>query len=100
MWAIQKGMIGAGSSTRSLSVLLSAVETSLRTRTALEIAQFALAASISMRICALCTLAVATIHEVPFLFCLEFAIVRLLFEGGDYSRAVSIRGRCLIKEIR
>ena len=36
---IQLGLIDAGSSMRSLSVLLSAMETSLRTRTALEIAQ-------------------------------------------------------------
>ena len=38
MQAIQLGLIDAGSSTRSLSVLLSAVKTGLRTCTALEIA--------------------------------------------------------------
>ena len=39
MRAIQLGHINAGSSTHSLSVLLSAMEMSLRTQTALEIAQ-------------------------------------------------------------
>ena len=38
MRAIQLGLIDAGGSTRSLSVLLSAVKTGLRTHTALEIA--------------------------------------------------------------
>ena len=89
IWAIQKGMIDTGSSTHSLSLLLSAVWTSLRTQTGLEIAQWALAASISIHICAPCTLVVATIHGVPFLFCSELPIVRLLFEDGDYSKAVS-----------
>ena len=45
VWVIQLGMIDAGSSTRSFSVLLSAVETSLRTWTALEIAQWLLVGS-------------------------------------------------------
>ena len=39
MQAMQLGLIVAGSSMRGLSVLLSLVETSLRTQTALEIAQ-------------------------------------------------------------
>ena len=39
MRAIQLGLIDAGSSMHSLSVLLSAVEMSLRTQTGLEIAQ-------------------------------------------------------------
>ena len=92
--AIQIGMIDAGSSTRSLSVLLSAVETSLRTRTALEIAQFALAASISMCICVPCTLAVAIIRRYPFYFAWNSWLC------GYYSKAATIRGRCLIKEIQ
>ena len=50
MKGLQLGLIDSGSSTRSLSVLLSTVETSLRTRTALEIAQGALAGIISTRI--------------------------------------------------
>ena len=41
MGVIQLGLIDAGSSTCSLSVLLLAVEMSLRTQTALEIAQWA-----------------------------------------------------------
>ena len=61
MRVIQIGMIDAGSSMHSLSVLLSAVETSLRIQTGLEIAQLALTAIISMRIRALHILAVATI---------------------------------------
>ena len=39
MWAIQLGLIDAGSDTHSLSVRLSAVEMRLRTQTALEITQ-------------------------------------------------------------
>ena len=50
MKGLQLGLIDAGSSTRSLSVLLSAVETSHRTRRALEIAQEALAGIISRRV--------------------------------------------------
>ena len=26
--------------------------------------------------------------------------MRLLFEGGDYSRAATIRGRCLLEEVQ
>jgi len=40
MQVIQLGLIDTGCSTRSLSVLLSAMETSLRTRTTLEITQW------------------------------------------------------------
>jgi len=39
MQAIQLGLVDAGSSTHSLSVLLSAVEMSLRTQTTLKTAQ-------------------------------------------------------------
>ena len=53
--------IDAGSSTCSLPVLLSAVETSLRKRTALEITQWALAEIIRTPVCALRVLAEATI---------------------------------------
>ena len=74
MWAIQLGLIDTGSSTRSLSVLLSAVEI----RTALEIAQLASETIISPRVRAPCILALATIRE------------QRLFGGGDNSRAVTI----------
>ena len=46
---IQIGMIEAGSSMHSLSVLLSAVKMSLRTCTILKIAQGALAALVHVR---------------------------------------------------
>ena len=99
MWVIQIGLIEAGSSMHSLSVLLSAVEMSLRTCTILEIAQGALAAIISTRtLCAQCELATATIQGWH-LFRSKLPVVRLLFEGGDYSRAVTIRGWRLIEEI-
>ena len=94
MEAIQLGLVDAGSSTHSLSVLLWAMETSLRTRTALEIAQWALAASISMRICVPCTLAVAIIRRYPFYFAWNSRLC------GYYSKAATIRGRCLIEEIQ
>ena len=81
-------LIGDGSSTPSLSVLLSAVETSLRTQTALEIAQWVSVALISVRIRAPCILAAATIWGWR-LFHSELPTVWLLFEGGDYSRAAS-----------
>ena len=59
---MQLGLIDAGSSTRSLSVLLSAMETSLRTQITLETAQWAWAGIISTRICVLCVLAAANIR--------------------------------------
>ena len=85
MWAIQLGLIDAGSSTWSLSVLLSAVETSFRTWTPLEIAQWAIAAIISMHVHVQRILAMAT-NPGWHLFCSEFPIVWILFEGDDYSR--------------
>jgi len=94
---IKIGLIEAGSSMHSLSVLLSVVEMSLRTCTILEIAQGALAAIISSRtLCAQCELAMATIQGWHS-FHSKLPVVRLLFEGGDYSRAATIRGWCLIE---
>ena len=63
MWALQLGLIDTGSSMHSLLVLLSAVETSLRTHTVLEIAQWESVGIISTQVC------------VPHV---------LLFEGGVY----------------
>ena len=60
IWAIQLGLIDAGSS--YTAVLLSAVETSLSTWTPLEIAQWALAEIISTCIRALHKLATATVQ--------------------------------------
>ena len=79
MREIQLGLIDVVSSTRSLSVLLSAVETSLRTHAALEIAHQTLAGFI------ICVLVAATIQGWR-LFHSELPIVQLLFEGGVYSR--------------
>ena len=79
IWAIQLGLIDAGSS--YTSVLLSAVETSLRTWTPLEIAQWALVEVIYTCIRALHKLATATVQG-QCLFRLELPIVWLLFEGG------------------
>ena len=87
MRAIQLGLIDTGS-THSLSVLLSAVEMNLRTRTALEIAQWALAAIISTHVCVPHVLATATVWGWC-LFRLELPIVRLLFDGSNYSMMVS-----------
>ena len=70
MRAIKLCLIDAVSSTRSFSFLLSAVETSLTTRTALEGAS---ARIISTRVCATRVLAAATIRlfrsELPFYCC-------------------------------
>ena len=62
MWAIQLGLIDIGSSARSLSAPLSAVNTSLRKCTALEIAQWASAGMITTRVYAPLVLAAATIR--------------------------------------
>ena len=59
MGVIQLGLIDAGSTSHSLSILLSAVETSLRKRTALEIAQL-LTGIISTHVRVLLILATAT----------------------------------------
>ena len=61
MRGLQLGLIDAGSSTGSLSVLLSAVETNHRPQTAQEIAEGASAGIISTRFHALHILAMATI---------------------------------------
>ena len=60
MRVIQLGLIDTGSTSHSLSVLLSAVVTSLRKRTALEIAQL-LTGIISTHVRVLLMLATATI---------------------------------------
>ena len=75
------GLIDASSSTHSLSVLLSPVEMSLRTQTALEIPRWASAGIISTRVCAPHVLAMATIQGRR-LFSLDLPIVRLLVEGS------------------
>ena len=61
MWAIQLGLIDIGSAC-SLSAPLSAVNTSLRKCTALEIAQWASAGMITTRVYAPLVLAAATIR--------------------------------------
>ena len=88
MWPIQLGLIDTGSSMCSLSVLLSAMGTTLRKCTALEIAQWAPAGIICTHARALRILAVATIQGW-YLFCSELPIVRWLFKGSDYLRAAS-----------
>ena len=92
MRAIQVGLIDTGSSTRSLSVLLSAMETSLRTQTPLEITQWVSVAIISTRIRPPCILAVATIWGWH-LFSSEPRLC------GYYLRVVTIQGWRLIKEV-
>ena len=88
MWVIQLGLIDTGSSTHSLSVLLSAMEMSPRTQTGLEITQWASVAIISMCVRVPCILAVATIQGWC-LFHSEFPIVQPLFKGSDCSRVAS-----------
>ena len=96
MRAIQLGLIDAGSTCimHSLSVLLSAMKTSLRTRTGLEIAHWASVAIISTWVRVLCILATATIRG-QCLFCLELLIVWLLFEGSNCLRAASNRRKIM-----
>ena len=62
MWAIELGLIDISSSTCSLSAPLSAVNTSLRKRTALEIAQWVPAGMITTRVYAPLVQAAATIR--------------------------------------
>ena len=81
MWVIQLGLTDAGSSTRNLLVLLSAVEMSLRTQTALEIAQWAWVGIIVQHIHAPHILAAATIRG-RHLFCSELPIIQLLFKSS------------------
>ena len=69
MRRIQLGLIDTGSSTHSLLVLLSVVEMSLRTQTALETAKGALAAIIST-------------HFVHHIIIVTFCII--VVEGGVY----------------
>ena len=88
MWAIQLGLIYTGSSTRSLSVLLSAMEMSPRTQTGLEITQWASVAIISMCVRVPCILAMATIQGWR-LFHPELPIVQPLFKGSECSRVAS-----------
>ena len=68
MRGIQLGLIDTGSSTRSLPVLLSAVEMGLRTQTALE--QGSVVAIISTRV------------RVPHIVTAATIRGRRLFEGG------------------
>ena len=76
----------------SLSVLLSVVEPSRTSQTAL--ANLVTSSEIVRnrvwnRVRVPCILAVATIRG-QYLFCSELPIVHLLFEGGNYSRAASV----------
>ena len=81
MRGLQLGLIDAGSSTRSLSVLLLAVETNHRPQTAQEIAEGVSAGIVSTRFHAPRILAMATIRG-RCLFCSKLPIVQLLFEGA------------------
>ena len=81
MWAIE---IHAGSSTCSLSVLLLAIETNLRTWTCLEIARWVLAGIHGFMHCVY-ILATATIRWWR-LFHLELLIVQLLFNSSSNWR--------------
>ena len=75
---------------RSLSVLMSAVETSRSTRTALELAWLLLSEIIRTRVCVLCILAMAAI-QVAFISltvpdCAATIQEQWLFENGVYSK--------------
>jgi len=94
MRGVQLGLIDTGSSTRSLPVLLSAVEMGLRTQTALV--QGSVAAIISTRVRVPHIVTAATIRGRR-LFCSELLIVQLLFEGGDYSRVASNRRNTVLQ---
>ena len=86
MRAIQPSLRDAGSSsTCSLSVLLSTMVTSFRTRTALEIAQWASAAIISTRVRAQRKPAAAVIQDRR-LFRAELPIVRLYLRAASNQR--------------
>ena len=119
--AIQWRLLEAVSGKCSLSVLLSVVETSRTTQTALVLAwwpsseiicitQTALALAwwpsseiICIRAC-MCVLHIPVVAAVTILgqdlFCSEILIMQWLFEGGDHSRVATIRGWRLFEEIR
>ena len=69
------------------------------TRTTLELAWWPPSESIRTHLCVSCILATATIQG-RHLFHSELSIVRLLFEGGVYLRAVTIWGWWLFEEIQ
>ena len=86
VWVIQLGLIDAGSGTRSLSVPLSTLETSLRTHTVLEIAQWASTRIISTHSCA-----AHTSHN----YCLRVGLAFISL--GAHDCVATIWGRRLFK---
>ena len=78
------------SSMRSLSLPLSAMGMTCTTQTVLALAWWLLSEIICTRVCVPRLVAAVTIQG-QHLFRSELRIVRLLFEGGHYLRAVSIR---------
>ena len=88
-------LLDAVSSKRSLSVLLSAVETTRTTRIAQALAWWLSSEIIRTRVPRI-LLATATIRG-RCLFLSELRIVRLLFKGGDYLRATPIRKNTVVK---
>ena len=87
--ALQQWLLEAISSTQSLSVLLSVMEKSCATQTILLLACWPSLAVIPTCVGVLSSLAVATLWERR-VFCSGLPIVRLLFEGRDYSSMASI----------
>ena len=83
-------MLDAVCSAHSLSVLLSAVETTCTPQIALALAWWPLSEIISTRVRVPCMLATAT-SPGRYLFCSELSNVWLLFKSGNYSRVASIR---------
>ena len=87
IWVIQWQLLGSISCKCSLAVLLSAMETSHTTQTTLMLAWLQSWKYLHMCACATYTgISHGYIWRQHF-FCLEFLIVRLLFEGSDYSKA-------------
>ena len=82
------------SSSFSLSVVLSALETSHTTRTELPLGWWLSSKIICTRVCTGIP-PIATIRG-RCLFCLEFPIGRLIFEGGVYSRKYGMRSAQLL----
>ena len=89
-------LLDAVSSKCSLSILLSAMEMTRTTRIALALACSLFSEIICTRVHMPHILATATIWR-GHLFRSELPLVRLLFEGGYYSRMVIIRERWLFE---
>ena len=86
--SIQWRLFDAVSSAHSLSVQLSAVETSCTTQKALVLACWPLSINICMRLCVCSVYTSHSYYSRAVVFRSELLIVWLLFEGDDYIKEI------------